>query len=204
MDDGFQHMALNRECNIVLFSASELLGNGRVFPGGPLREPFSALRRADAFVITGADPVDSIRSNEFIKHLADSFPGKPVFRGMYRPVGLQKVQETKIASPENCRELSFFAFCGIANPESFHNSLKKEDIAVRELLTFADHHSFTGKDKDTIERRAAQAGCNALVTTAKDYVKLQAFSFQIPLWILKVELDMEAGFEDYLFGKLTH
>lgn len=203
MDDGFQHMALCRDCNLVLFSAAELLGNGWVCPGGPLREPFYALRRADAFVITGVNPVNQNRVAEFVADLGKHFPEKPVFLGKYTPTGLQNARGTEVVAPERLTDLSFLAFCGIAAPESFQNSLTEEGLAVKEFISFPDHHSFSKTDRDKIERLAVQSRCNALVTTAKDFVKLQALSFHVPLWILKVELDMDAGFKEYLTEKLS-
>jgi tetraacyldisaccharide 4'-kinase len=202
MDDGFQHMALERDCNLVLFSAAELLGNGWVCPGGPLREPFSALRRADAFVITGVDPVYREKVDQFAALLARGFPGKPLFRGSYRPVGLLKGGGTEVVAPASCKTLSFLAFCGIAAPQSFKQSLLGEGLIVKEFLPFGDHYPFRQTDIDRLQQLAVQAGCDALVSTAKDFVKLQAFSFQMPLWILKVELQMEPGFQGYLSKSL--
>ncbi len=202
MDDGFQHMALCRDCNLVLFSAAELLGSAWVCPGGPLREAFSALQRADAFVITGVNASYMDKVDEFTATLLASFPEKPVFLGSYKPVGLQEAGGPNVVAPGNFGDISFLAFCGIATPESFQDSLVGEGLAVKEFLSFRDHHSFVQADIDKIQHRAVQAGCDALVSTAKDFVKLQSFSFQMPLWILKVELDMEVGFPEYLRKKL--
>ncbi|MBU1715214.1 MAG: tetraacyldisaccharide 4'-kinase [Proteobacteria bacterium] len=79
LDDGFQHMAIARDLDLVLFSAATLLGNGWVFPGGELREPQSALGRAHCFIITGVDDNNRPAALAFKKYLADRFSGKPVF-----------------------------------------------------------------------------------------------------------------------------
>ena len=84
LDDGFQHIALKQDLDLVLFSTGKGFGNGRVLPGGDLREPLAALKRADAFVITGIAGSPPDNDAGFIHFLKDTYPEKPVFNGVYR------------------------------------------------------------------------------------------------------------------------
>jgi tetraacyldisaccharide 4'-kinase len=202
MDDGFQHMALCRDLDLVLFSASALVGNGWVCPGGPLREPMHALGRADAFVVTGVNRENRARVEAFVRDLPSDFSEKPLFCGTYTPAGIQKigVQESDSYLEEDA--VSLFAFCGIATPESFLNSLAEEKLNVQGSMAFGDHHDFSEDDLRSVEQEAVAAGCEALITTAKDYVKLKKFSMKMPVWVLNVKLEMEPSFDKFILDKM--
>ena len=198
MDDGFQHMALDRDVNLVLFSASILFGNGWVCPGGPLREPVSALARSDAFVITGVNRLNRKRVSEFCMQLTENFPTVPFFLAEYAVVGLACVSGVWQYTLNDAKKMALYAFCGIATPQSFLGSLTEEGLIVKRVRCFKDHHLFCQSDVLMLEKEALEAGCVAVVTTEKDYVKLQQFEWTLPVLVLKVRLQMSPEFDQYI------
>jgi len=203
LDDGFQHLALRRNLDLVLFNAAGLLGNGRVFPGGPLREPVSALARAHAFVITGVDETTSARATAFHGFLQREFPDKPVFKAGYRVAGLLRFT-TAGPTPARPREMGrLLAFCGLASPDSFRRSLAREGVDLAGFMAFHDHHRYTASDLANLERQARQVGAIGLIATEKDAVKLTgALCGHMPLYFLKVAMAVEEGFDSFVLKHL--
>ena len=202
MDDGFQHLALRRDLDLVLFSARILLGNGRVFPGGVLREPLSALGRAHGFVITGVDRGNRSRVEDFQRWLQGAFPGKPVFAGEYLPVGIWHSREAKVCTLAEAREMQVFAFAGIANPDSFRQTLLQEGFSLAGFKDFKDHHGYTQQDVATLVAAAQARGARALITTEKDFVKLRPFFGEFPILALTIELRMDQGFDLFMADRI--
>ncbi len=179
LDDGLQHLALQRDVDIVLFRGSSPLGNGRVFPGGPLREPLAALAGAHCFVATG-EPFPA----RFADLLARKFPTIPRFDATYHPAGL--VPAGFCPDLDSLRNRKVLAFCGIANPPSFRRLLDQLGVQVVDWLAFEDHHRYSAADTADLSCRFAASGADLLLTTEKDLVKLPAM--QEPLCALAVEL----------------
>ncbi len=208
LDDGFQHMAIERDLDLVLFNAgiisgADYLKENRVFPGGYFREPVKALQRADAFIITGVNPANRKKCSDFKEELLKQFPGKPVFMGEYRLNGFHRYdrQGGKLFPPDDpeISNLSFLGFCGIANPVSFEQSLSELKINVVDTLSYADHHHYTGEDITELQRIARQKKVDALLTTAKDFVKIRELpAIELPLYSLIVDLYMEDFFAEFV------
>lgn len=201
MDDGFQHLAVQRDLDLVLFSAGTLLGNGRVFPGGELREPISALGRAHGFVITGVDDGNRLRVEKFQRRLQADFPGRPVFLAEYRPQGIMH-SLGRACSLAEAREMPVFAFAGIANPDSFQRTLRQEGFSVLGFKEFRDHHGYTAQDVAALVAAAQTQGAGALITTEKDFVKLNPFFGEFPILALTIELCLEPGFDRFITERL--
>lgn len=202
MDDGFQHLAVSRDLDLVLFSARTLLGNGRVFPGGPLREPLSALERAHCFVITGVDSGNHSSVDDFQRRLQGAFSGKPVFAGEYLPAGIWHSRQGKACTLAEAREMSVFAFAGIANPDSFRQTLRQEGFSLVGFKEFKDHHGYTAQDVAALVTAAQAHGAQALITTEKDFVKLRPFFAEFPILALTIELRMGQGFDLFMADRL--
>ncbi|HIJ90801.1 MAG: tetraacyldisaccharide 4'-kinase [Desulfobulbaceae bacterium] len=202
MDDGFQHLAVRRDLDLVLFSAGTLLGNGRVFPGGELREPFAALDRAHAFVVTGVDNDNRSRVEEFQRLFQAAFPAKPMFAGEYSPAGIWHSRQDKECTLAEAREIPVFAFAGIANPDSFRQTLRQEGFFVAGFREFRDHHCYTAQDVTALVAAALAHGARALITTEKDFVKLHPFFGDFPILALTIELRMEQGFDRFMADRL--
>jgi len=196
LDDGFQHLALRRDVDIVLFAAAAPLADGWVCPGGLLREPFAALRRASVFVITGVEADCLEQARRFKKMLLEHFPKTPVFFGRYGVDSVSLVDSHDDLIPPERR--NFFAFCGIARPGSFFHTLEQEGLTVGGQRSFRDHKKFQPDDLRALEAEAGALGCDALITTEKDYVKLAALRVNLPLYVVQVSLKMSPEFDRLL------
>ncbi len=196
MDDGFQHLRLRRDLDIVLIDASNPFGFGHCLPRGLLREPLSALRAAGAVVVTHcelADPAELARLRERIALLA---PQASISLAEHAPAGLecegQKLPADALAGKKA------FAFCGIGNPEGFCAMLRRCGLGLAGQAAFPDHVDYAPAVVADLSERIRQTGAEVAVTTAKDRVKLQdASALPVPLWTLGLEFRVVEG-EDEL------
>ncbi len=202
MDDGFQHLALQRDLDIVLFNIRSSLDAAKVFPGGELREPFGALQRADAIVLTGVDFRTEQRAQAFKRFLRERAPQAPVFFGEYLPVCLLGSGRREVYPADKAKRIKLCGFCGIGTPLSFKETLVKEGYTVVAFRAFPDHHPYTAKDVESLTAWAKTQGAQGLITTEKDFVKLKPFFGDFPVLALKVELFMEDNFDLFLADRL--
>jgi tetraacyldisaccharide 4'-kinase len=191
LDDGFQHLRIARDLDIVTVDATNPFGGGRLLPRGLLREPARGLTRADLIVITRADQsgdIDRLRTE--IEHLSG---GRPVLLSQTRSRGVRALtrEGTGEVLSINALPQPFAAFCAIGNPGAFFAQVKSEGHALACTRTFADHHVFRQSDVEAIESQARDAGALALLTTAKDAVKLRSLRFELPCFILEIEIEFE-------------
>jgi len=200
LDDGFQHLALQRDLNLVLFADQVAVQAMAVFPGGRLREAHAALRRADAFILTGSTPATDKQPAALRAWLHQGFPQTPIYHGGYQAVGLWSERHGQIPL-DSLHDSPLFAFCGIANPQSFRQTLAGS-LTIRGWQLFADHHPFNQADLTGLNQQAKALGCVGLITTEKDSVKLKALTTELPLWVLSVELRMEEGFDRFIQQRL--
>ncbi len=202
LDDGFQHMAVERDLDLVLFSAATLAGNSRVFPGGDLREPVSALKRGHAFIITGVTDELRERCANFKKLLLQRFPDTPVFFTSYQAVGTTSLTDKTV---QDLSELPtpLFGFCGIAQPQLFQKSLETENIATAGFIPLRDHQAFTPSLMKKIIRQAGKCGAQGLITTEKDLIKLQKDSLPLPCFALKMEVLPDQEFSLFFREKMS-
>lgn len=200
LDDGFQHLALQRDLDLVLFSAQAPAQSMWVFPGGWLREPHSALLRANCFILTGVESEHEEQTVTFRSWLQENYPKTPIYEGRYEPVKLycQEQGEVEIKALQGT---SLFAFCGIANPQSFRQTLER-NFSIQGWQAFADHHPFTQADIEGLVAQALAQGCSGLITTEKDFVKMKDMTIPLPLWVLAVELRMGPGFDRFVLDRI--
>jgi tetraacyldisaccharide 4'-kinase len=168
LDDAFQHRQLVRDFDIVLIGHGDL--HDRMLPAGRLREPVSALRRADAIVVTGCSGCDDIPLHE----------GQQLWRltrGLLLPSSLP-------ARP--------VAFCGIARPQNFFAQLQEAGVEPIAHAAFRDHHRYTTKDIADLQALAKQAEADGFVTTEKDEVNLGGLTRELqPLSVIPVHMQLE-------------
>jgi tetraacyldisaccharide 4'-kinase len=176
VDDGFQHLSLKRDLDIVLIDAQTELGKDWPLPRGNLREPIQHLRRADVLVLTGGDGAEHWEST--LKLLGDRFPGKPVFRGRHVPTGLFVEGEDHPRKPGSLKGKKVAAFAGIASPERFRQTLSRLGAEVVYFRPFPDHYSFTVHDMRALSEVGGRFGIDWLVTTEKDWVRLDRCGFR--------------------------
>jgi len=201
LDDGFQHLAVRRDLNIVLFNATDPAGNGRVFPGGELREPFSALARADALLFTGCTPENRIGAESFAQVVRKHCTHAPIFFSENHNRGLLDINGVAASQPFPHQQ--FQAFSGIAHPERFKASLQQHGIKITGYDTFKDHAVYTREMMETLAIKARKNGATALVTTEKDWVKLHSFPLSIPLYYLAIRAQASADFYSYVLDRVA-
>jgi tetraacyldisaccharide 4'-kinase len=186
LDDGFQHLRLARDLNVVTIDATNPWGGGRLLPHGRLRESIDGMSRADCVVITRCDQVESVEGlREEVSRLTN---GRPIFESRMRMVRLSPLKNggETLAPPARV-----VAFCAVGNPSSFFESLRRVGFEVAVERSFPDHHVYSQEEIDAIVRSAKDAGAEFLVTTAKDAVKLRALAFPIPCYVVEIEIGIE-------------
>jgi tetraacyldisaccharide 4'-kinase len=184
LDDGFQHLRIKRDVDIVLIDTRRGFTNGRLFPRGPLREPLRCLRRASLLVLTKSEPSQSL--DEIKGVLRFHVPTVPLYHSRYKPVSLVEVTSGKKFPPQFVQGKRVFAFAGVADPEYFVYVLERLGADIVRTAYFPDHHQYTPEDvreicvyRDTVD---------LFVTTQKDYVKLQGIPLEdLPLFVLAIE-----------------
>ena len=170
LDDGFQHLALDRDLDIVLLDCRSPFGNGFVLPAGPLREPCSNLKRADAFVITHVDrDADAAPLKDKLECL---FPGIPVFTCRHKVRGISLRKGEPVFHLNALRDRRAVVFAGIAVPEGFFSDIREAGIRICESFGFPDHHRYTAGDFSRIFHAASEHGAGVIITTAKDAVRI--------------------------------
>ena len=198
LDDGFQHLQLARDLDIVLIDASRPIGGQPLLPAGPMREPTTALARADIVVFTRTENVTG--AQEAIQR----FSKLPIFGASTNLLGFRALNdETLLRTADDIGEGPFFAFCGIGNPGAFVSDLKKWGVPLAGQIFFADHHRYTLDDVQTIETTAAQTGAKALLTTEKDFWNLVDVNFStLPLYASVIDLHITG--EGALVSAIDH
>lgn len=194
LDDGFQHLRLARDLNIVTIDATNPWGSGQLpphggggqlLPHGRLREPLSGLSRADYVVLTRCDQVNDIEPLR--KQIRSLIGFHPLFESTMKPR----------RAPH--RDGPVAAFCAVGNPRSFFSQLKDVGYSVVTEKAFRDHHVYTQKDIDDLTTAATRAGAASLITTAKDAVKLRALHFSLPYSVFEIEIVIQ---DEELFRNL--
>jgi tetraacyldisaccharide 4'-kinase len=171
LDDGFQHLDLRRDLDLVLIHAGNPFGNGCLLPRGPLREPLSQLARADGFVITRAGhrgPDEALT-----RLLKDKYPQKPVFLSDHVPDRAVLPARGESHEPGFLRERRVLAFAGIARPESFEETLSGLGARTVGFRRFGDHYAYGPRDIQELVCQKEEAGADYLVTTEKDWMRLE-------------------------------
>ncbi len=170
LDDGFQHRSLQRDFDLVVIDATQALAANRVVPRGSLREPLSALRRADAVVLNGPEDRTAPGPGLWLA------PGAMIFRctqeirsvmpyDTWRSHPLAAGDTPRVACP-------LFLVAAIGNPERFRDDARRAGVDVRGTRFFRDHHALDAAEWQACFTEARRAGAQALLTTEKDAVKL--------------------------------
>ncbi len=191
LDDGFQHLALERDMDIIVLDSKDDPAKHYLLPRGPLREPLTAAASAHAIVLSRADSPDTPRW-EWMERVC---PEAPVFPMRLKIRGITSIQGDQIR-PLN---QSSFAFCGIGTPQGFLNTLEEAGVEVRGSEVFKDHHPYTRADIEALAAAAGRCGAQRLITTEKDAVKIRpGWAGRTPLDVLKVEPDFHGAEEELL------
>jgi len=184
LDDGFQHLRIARDLNIVCIDATNPWGGGRLLPYGRLRESLDGLKRADCVVLTRCDQVESVAALR--AEIVELTGGRPIFESRMRPLRVVSLKNGPATLPGRVG-----AFCAVGNPSSFFQSLGRLGYELGLERAFADHHAYSQSDVDELHQLARQTGANALITTAKDAVKLKGMEFALPCYVLEIEIAID-------------
>jgi len=204
LDDGFQHLKLSRDIDLALFDVDEFAGNSRVFPGGDLREPVTALQRCSAFVLTGVNESNLSRAERCSALLSEKFKDKQIFqfRGSYSMALHHEFSDDSYVQNEfEIRELPapLLCFCGIANPQRFQQALNEKNISITHFKAFQDHQTYTPEIIWKLIAEAKSRDALGLLTTEKDIAKIQAvYDHDFPLYSLPFEFEQNPEFEGYI------
>lgn len=155
MDDGFQNPSLRKDVSLIVVDGATGIGNGRVFPAGPLRAPLRAqIVRTDAVIVVG----DGKPGDKMVRRIARA--GRTVLKARLEPASL------RVWGPR-----PFLAFAGIGRPEKFFNTLDRAGVPLTDVKSFPDHHAYTAEDARKLLARAEAEGLD-LITTSKDHARL--------------------------------
>jgi len=196
LDDGFQHLQLARDLNILLMDVSRPLAGESLLPAGRLREPLPAMSRANLIIFTRAESASG--TLEAIGKLHQY----PVFAASTRLLGFRRFgSDISLLTAKEIGVGPFFAFCGLGNPDAFFRDLGNWGLAICGQAIFSDHHRYTQRDILAIQQAGKRAGAVAFVTTEKDAQNLAAVTFkETPLYVAVIDLVVapEADFRSVL------
>jgi len=181
LDDGFQHLRLQRDLDIVLYDPAEKIA---------LREPVSALKRARIILIekrAGAGAKGRLKKR---------FPQSDIFEYEVQNRGFFRPGKNEQESRDRLEQKRVLAFCGIARPQRFLTQLQKENIRPACLLKFPDHHSYPLPSVKRISETFGRIKAEAIITTEKDAVKISDAKdlARLPVYYLKIDLELERAF----------
>jgi len=220
MDDGFQHRRLQRDLDIVTIDGTCPFGYGKVLPAGLLREPVTALKRADAVVVTRCDQTAESELAQLEVKLQQVNPDMIIARSIHAPVCAKSIGRKEIAL-EELKAKEIFAFCGIGNPDAFLNTIKNIGANLVGSKIYNDHYHYTDSDIARILEEARHLKADLILSTQKDWFssplsaicnasnEQRAARYDIPFAYLAIELRFISGedkitqlIEDALAGKI--
>lgn len=186
LDDGFSHLRLARDLDLLAFPVSDPFGGGRLPPGGRLREPLASAARADAVLLTGGATDGSG------EHLAEAlrpygFQGPGFLSRSRLELGSTTWQGETLTNPS-----PMLAVSAIARPQAFVQGARQQGLDVVDQMDFPDHHRYTVQDLNAIHQRLEGSDAKVVLTTDKDRVKLEPLLTNSPNELPCVCLSLEA------------
>ena len=172
LDDGFQDYKIKKNLSIICFNSNQLIGNGYIFPSGPLRESLGSLRNANILIINGD------RSLDFEQKILKIQKDLKIYYSNYKPLNIQEFKNKKL-----------LVISGIGNPENFFKILKDNQMNIQKKMVYPDHYEFTKNEMLKIIEYAKKNDFQ-IVMTEKDYYKIKDFSLE-NIKYLKVKLEIE-------------
>ena len=201
LDDGYQHLRLKRDLNLLVVDAMEPFGNGYVFPRGTLRESVRQLGRADAVLLTHV--VDPDRTLELQKFIREYFSDPRIFTSRHRIVELIPFSSGSSLPFENIKGMRLLAVTGIGQPDRFVRMLQEGGADSAAACVYPDHYRYRPEDLDAIEGEAKRLDAVGIVTTEKDAVRIKRLGRPAKAWWaarLELVIDHSEAFESMLRG----
>jgi tetraacyldisaccharide 4'-kinase len=195
LDDGFQYWELRgRRHDVVLIDRQQPFGNEHLLPRGTLREPPSHLARAGTIFITKSDG----KTGELRRRIAAFNPNAAIIECVHHPLYLEDVFTAKQSGLELLRGKKVASLSGIAQPESFEQSLIKLGAELVYSKRFVDHHRFTQQEILNVINRAKKRQAEVIVTTQKDAVRFPKIDRRdLPMYFMRVEIQIISGANNF-------
>lgn len=190
LDDGFQHLKIKRDIDILAFDVSLDIKRARLLPAGPFREPLSSIKRSDCLVLTYWE---GGKEEEKLYESLTAY-GKPIFRAFPLYKGLRRQGERIPLSDLKGEKVAVLV--GIANPKRFIKTIENWGLEVVWVSLRPDHHFWSPQ-----ELKEALSKARVIVTTEKDLVKFEGLD--LPVYALELEFELEEGFWRFLKEKLS-
>ncbi|MDO8142018.1 MAG: tetraacyldisaccharide 4'-kinase [Candidatus Brocadiales bacterium] len=197
LDDGFQHLRLARDLNIVIIDALNPFGYEQVIPRGMLREPLGGIKRAGMIILSHVDQCSRDKIAIINNRLREITGNVPVVETVHKPICLESVKDTARLDINCLRGKRVFAFCAVGNPVSFRKSVENLGAELAGFRVFPDHHVYTLSELQELNAEAKSIKPDAIVITQKDRVKIgnNLRIWEFPLWTLKIEICIVSGGE---------
>ena len=192
MDDGFQHMRLKRDADIILLDSTNPFGYRKMLPAGRLREPMKGLSRAAAFVATRSDQSTEENINSFLAYAKKFAPNAPTAKASHYPTKLISLTGEQL-NLEEIRNKKVLAFCALGNPAGFYNTLEHLGAKLVDHVEFADHADYSEKMLNKILDRAKQLNADFIITTQKDAIKIPTNFSGSKIYQLAIEMKILQG-----------
>ena len=201
MDDGFQYPCIDKDLEILLINKRNPFGNGYLFPGGTLREPMDALKRADLIILTHTDECNSFpklneNRGEIYSILSQKGPGIPVLESIHHSLYFEDGLSGEKYHPEKLIGKKLLALSSLADPLSFEGALRKLGLNAMKKIRFPDHYIYKPDDIEWLFNIAQKEGIDFIVTTEKDWVRFsKGFKALIPTLCLVIDFKIIKGEE---------
>jgi tetraacyldisaccharide 4'-kinase len=195
LDDGFQRWELRgRRHDVVLIDRQQPFGNEFLQPRGSLREPLSHLARANTIFITKSDG----NSEELRARIAQFNPTAPIIECVHHPLYLEDVFTGERSELSFLKGLKLASLSGIAQPESFEQSLVGLGAELVYSKRFADHHRFSQQEVLNVINRSKKRQATVIITTQKDAVRFPKLDRRdLPIYFMRVEIKIVSGANDF-------
>lgn len=171
LDDGFQDYSIKKDLSILCFNSKQLIGNGWIFPSGPLREDINSIKRAKIIVINGD------KNKKFEEIVSKISRDIKIFYSKYHPTNINEFRSKKI-----------LAFAGIGNPENFFDTLTNNGLDVKKTISYPDHYNFTKSELQKIVDISEKNNFEIL-TTEKDFHRIKDYGID-KINYLEIELEI--------------
>lgn len=198
LDDGFQHWELARDLDIVLVDSGNPFGNGCLFPRGVLREPLSALKRAEVVVLTKIDKNGNAEIDNLKLEISKIHSKAEILEAVHHPTHFYDHRQHKDFKLDIVKNKRVLLVSGIGDPSYFERTISSLDAEIVGHMAYPDHHEYREKDRAMIMKRALELKTDFIITTDKDSVKFTRMGFSFGTFqvlTLMIEITITNGKE---------
>ena len=172
LDDGFQHIRLGRDLDIVNINASQPFGPGGLVPRGTLREPLDHLSRADVFMLTKSN-IGSKNLHWIRQKLLSIKPNALIFEAVHKPLRFSDVLKGRFLTLSEIRGRKVATLSAIGDPFSFEKTVENLGGEILFAARYDDHHEYKASEMRDFMRRCHEVNVHEVITTEKDFYRLE-------------------------------